>query len=77
MIPDCSKDSFCKWPLTRQIIDNLSPLYNDISILEILEIGLVNIEYMYAFVERYAEKAIRILIKNEITGLKGERICYL
>jgi len=59
------------------------------SILEILENGLVNVEYMYAFVERFGENAviifrfddienaIKILLDNGITVLKGERICHL
>lgn len=56
------------------------------SILEVLEDGEVNVEYMYAFVERCGENAviifrfddiegaIKVLLDNEITVLKGERV---
>ena len=56
------------------------------SILEILDQGKVNVEYMYAFVERCGENAviifrfdntddaIQVLTQGGITILKGERI---
>ncbi|PLY03168.1 MAG: amino acid-binding protein [Desulfuromonas sp.] len=56
------------------------------SILNVLENGNVNVEYMYAFVERCGENAviifrfddiesaIKVLIDNGITVLKGERV---
>jgi hypothetical protein len=56
------------------------------SILEILDQGKVNVEYMYAFVERCGENAviifrfdntddaIEVLTQGGITILKGERI---
>ncbi len=56
------------------------------SILEILDRGQVNVEYMYAFVERCGgnaviifrfdnpEEAIRVLTAGGISVLKGERI---
>ena len=56
------------------------------SILEVLEDGDVNVEYMYAFVERCGENAviifrfddvegaIKVLLDNDITVLKGERV---
>ncbi|MDX9708592.1 MAG: ACT domain-containing protein [Trichloromonas sp.] len=56
------------------------------SILEILDQGKVNVEYMYAFVERCGEnaviifrfdntdEAIQVLTQGGITILKGERI---
>lgn len=59
------------------------------SILEILENGSVNVEYMYAFVERCGENAviifrfddiesaIKVLLENDITVLKGERVCQM
>ncbi len=59
------------------------------SILEILENGNVNVEYMYAFVERCGENAviifrfddiesaIKVLLENDITVLKGERVCQM
>lgn len=57
------------------------------SILEILDAGGVNVEYMYAFVERCGEnaviifrfdnveEAIRVLTANNVNILPGERIC--
>jgi hypothetical protein len=59
------------------------------SILEVLENGSVNVEYMYAFVERCGENAviifrfddiesaIKVLLENDITVLKGERVCQM
>ena len=59
------------------------------SILEILDRNNVNVEYMYAFVERSGgnaviifrfdnvDDAIRVLTDNKITVLKGERISSL
>ena len=56
------------------------------SILEVLDKGAVNVEYMYAFVERCGENAviifrfddvenaINVLLKNNINVLKGERV---
>ena len=55
-------------------------------ILEILDQGRVNVEYMYAFVERCGEnaviifrfdnpeEAIRVLVENEVNVLQGERV---
>jgi hypothetical protein len=55
-------------------------------ILRVLDRGGVNVEYMYAFVERCGdnaviifrfdnpEEAIRVLLKNGIAVLKGERV---
>ena len=59
------------------------------SILEILENSHVNVEYMYAFVERCGENAviifrfddtesaIKVLLANKINVLKGERVCQM
>ena len=59
------------------------------SILQILENSSVNVEYMYAFVERCGENAviifrfddiesaIKVLLENDITVLKGERVCQM
>ncbi|MDT8420718.1 MAG: ACT domain-containing protein [Desulfuromonadales bacterium] len=59
------------------------------SILEILDRNDINVEYMYAFVERSkgnaviifrfdnVDEAIRVLTENRITVLKGERISTL
>lgn len=59
------------------------------SILEVLEDGEVNVEYMYAFVERCGENAviifrfddidsaIKVLTENDINVLKGERVCQM
>jgi len=59
------------------------------SILEILDRHGVNVEYMYAFVERCGanaviifrfddlEAAIRVLTENGVTVLKGERVCSM
>lgn len=59
------------------------------SILEILDQGEVNVEYMYAFVERCGEnaviifrfdnpeEAIRVLVKNGVNVLEGERVCLM
>lgn len=56
------------------------------SILEVLDQGEVNVEYMYAFVERCGEnaviifrfdnpeEAIRVLVQNNINVLEGERV---
>lgn len=56
------------------------------SILQILDRGEVNVEYMYAFVERCGgnaviifrfdnpEEAIKVLTQNKINVLEGERI---
>jgi len=56
------------------------------SILEILDQGKVNVEYMYAFVERCGEnaviifrfdnpeKAIDVLMKNNFTVIPGEKL---
>ena len=56
------------------------------SILEVLDRHEVNVEYMYAFVERCGENAvivfrfddvenaINVLLKNNINVLKGERV---
>jgi len=55
-------------------------------ILQILDEGRVNVEYMYAFVERCGEnaviifrfddpeEAIRVLTENKVKVLKGERV---
>lgn len=55
-------------------------------ILQVLDRGGVNVEYMYAFVERCGdnaviifrfdnpEEAIRVLLENGIAVLKGERV---
>jgi len=59
------------------------------SILDVLENSSVNVEYMYAFVERCGENAviifrfddtesaIKILLENNINVLKGERVCQM
>ncbi|AMV72285.1 ACT domain-containing protein [Desulfuromonas carbonis] len=59
------------------------------SILEILDRGEVNVEYMYAFVERCGEnaviifrfdnpeEAIRVLVENGVNVLEGERVCLM
>jgi len=59
------------------------------SILEVLDQNQINVEYMYAFVERSGgnaviifrfdnvDEAIRVLTKNDFTVLKGERICSM
>jgi len=59
------------------------------SILEILDGGGVNVEYMYAFVERCGENAviifrfddpegaILVLVENGLTVLTGERVCRM
>ena len=59
------------------------------SILEILDQGEVNVEYMYAFVERCGEnaviifrfdnpeEAIRVLVENGVNVLEGERVCLM
>jgi len=59
------------------------------SILKVLEDSSVNVEYMYAFVERCGENAviifrfddvetaIKVLLANSITVLKGERVCQM
>ena len=56
------------------------------SILEVLDQSEVNVEYMYAFVERCGEnaviifrfdnpeEAIRVLVQNNINVLEGERV---
>ena len=56
------------------------------SILQVLDKGQVNVEYMYAFVERCGgnaviifrfdnpEEAIKVLTQNKINVLEGERI---
>jgi len=58
-------------------------------ILDTLENGNVNVEYMYAFVERCGENAviifrfddtesaIKVLLDNNINVLKGERVCQM
>ena len=58
-------------------------------ILQILENNSVNVEYMYAFVERCGENAviifrfddiesaIKVLVDNKISVLKGERVCQM
>ena len=58
-------------------------------ILQILEDNNVNVEYMYAFVERCGENAviifrfddiegaIKVLLDNNINVLKGERVCQM
>lgn len=58
-------------------------------ILQILEDNQVNVEYMYAFVERCGENAviifrfddtesaINVLLENSINVLKGERVCQM
>ncbi len=55
-------------------------------ILQILDRGQVNVEYMYAFVERcgenavlifrfdHVEDAIKVLLENGVTVLEGERV---
>ncbi len=59
------------------------------SILAILDRGEVNVEYMYAFVERCGEnaviifrfdnpeEAIRVLVENGVNVLEGERVCLM
>lgn len=59
------------------------------SILEILDRNEINVEYMYAFVERSGsnaviifrfdniDEAIKVLMDNGVTVLKGERIATL
>lgn len=59
------------------------------SILEVLDQNNINVEYMYAFVERSGgnaviifrfdnvDEAIRVLTANDFTVLKGERISSL
>jgi len=59
------------------------------SILEILDRAQVNVEYMYAFVERCGENAVIIfrfddveaaiqtLTENGVAILKGERVCQM
>lgn len=59
------------------------------SILEVLDQNQINVEYMYAFVERSGgnaviifrfdnvDNAIRVLTENDFTVLKGERICSM
>jgi len=59
------------------------------SILETLDKNQINVEYMYAFVERSGgnaviifrfdniDEAIRVLTENDFTVLKGERIASL
>lgn len=59
------------------------------SILETLDKNQINVEYMYAFVERSSgnaviifrfdniDEAIRVLTENKFTVLKGERISSL
>jgi hypothetical protein len=59
------------------------------SILEVLDRGKINVEYMYAFVERCGENAviifrfddtegaIRTLTANGVTVLEGERVCQM
>ena len=58
-------------------------------ILDVLDAGKVNVEYMYAFVERCGEnaviifrfdnteEAIKVLLDNGINVLKGERVCQM
>ncbi len=58
-------------------------------ILEVLDQAKVNVEYMYAFVERCGENAviifrfddtegaIRTLTENGVAILKGERVCQM
>ena len=58
-------------------------------ILALLEKAGVNVEYMYAFVERCGanaviifrfdnpEEAIRVLTANDVTVLAGERVCAM
>ena len=55
-------------------------------ILQVLDQGAVNVEYMYAFVERCGEnaviifrfdnpeEAIRLLVQHDFTVLEGERV---
>lgn len=58
-------------------------------ILQILDSSRVNVEYMYAFVERCGdnaviifrfddpEEAIRVLTQKGVTVLEGERVCAM
>ena len=58
-------------------------------ILQVLDSGNVNVEYMYAFVERSgnnaviifrfddAEEAIKVLLANNIKVLEGERVYHM
>lgn len=58
-------------------------------ILQVLDRGEVNVEYMYAFVERCGENAviifrfddtesaIRVLTENGVRVLAGERVCNM
>ncbi len=58
-------------------------------ILEVLDRAKINVEYMYAFVERCGENAviifrfddtegaIRTLTENGVAILKGERVCQM
>lgn len=66
-----------------EVPDRPSGLY---SILAILDQGLVNVEYMYAFVERHGgnaviifrfdnpEEAIEVLLRAGVNVLRGERV---
>lgn len=66
-----------------EVPDRPSGLY---SILAILDQGLVNVEYMYAFVERQGgnaviifrfdnpEEAIQVLLRAGVNVLRGERV---
>mgnify|MGYP000746008627 CR=1 FL=1 len=59
------------------------------SILEVLDKHEINVEYMYAFVERCGENAvivfrfddiesaIKVLLDNNINILTGERVCQM
>ncbi|HAD04841.1 MAG TPA: amino acid-binding protein [Desulfuromonas sp.] len=69
-----------------EVPDRPSGLYG---ILAVLEQAGVNVEYMYAFVERCGanaviifrfdnpEEAIRVLTANAVTVLAGERVCAM